>query len=106
MRSEENYMLNEKSGGGVGRSVPHMLILDGRKRLEITGVRDVTRFDETSAELSTVLGDLAVDGTGLRIEIFDTEKGLVTLSGEIRCLDYFDSSAEGAGKKRGLFGKR
>ena len=84
----------------------HSLTLDGKKRLEVTGVKDVTRFDEWGAELATVLGSLAVDGSGLRLEAFDTERGFVLLTGEIRGLDYFDSDAEGSGKKRGFFGKR
>ena len=96
----------EHVGSGKAEQPAHILILDGRKRLEITGVRDVTRFDEQTAELSTVLGDLIVDGSGLRIEVFDTEKGLVTISGNVRGMDYYDSVSETAGKKRGFFGKR
>ena len=86
----------------------HMLILDGRKRLEVTGVNDVLRFDDAFAELSTDLGTLIVEGEGLRIEVFDTSRGTVTLCGAVRTLDYDDGapSADPNPKKRGLFGKR
>lgn len=109
--------MNDQNNNGFGMKADehtagvekmHTLILQARKRLEITGVSDVLRFDELTAELSTSLGDLLVEGEGLRIEIFDTEKGIVTLCGEIRTLDYYDakSGAEKSDKKRGFFGKR
>ena len=87
---------------------PNTIILENRKRLVINGVEDVLRFDDLSAELSTSLGDLIVEGEGLRIEIFDTEKGIVTLTGSIRTLDYLDpkDASVKSDKKRGFFGKR
>lgn len=87
---------------------PHALVLQDRKRLEISGVADVLRFDDLSAELSTSLGDLIVEGDGLRIEVFDTERGAVTLTGEIRTIDYYEprNARDKSDKKRGLFGKR
>lgn len=86
----------------------HTIVLENRKRLVIEGVEDVLRFDDLSAEISTSLGDLIVEGESLRIEIFDTERGTVTLTGSIRTLDYLEpkeSSGKGD-KKRGFFGKR
>ncbi|MBO5269297.1 MAG: YabP/YqfC family sporulation protein [Clostridia bacterium] len=92
--------------GGTGAS-QHILILDGRKRLEITGVKDVVRFDDLSAEFLTDLGTLAVDGEDLRMEVFDTAKAIVTLCGSVRTLDYYDPAASSdTKKKRSLFGRK
>ena len=86
----------------------HRLVLQDRKRLEIDGVEDVVRFDDLSAELSTVCGDLFVEGEGLRIEVFDTARGCVTLTGTIRTVDYFEPKASSlkGDKKHGFFGRR
>ena len=91
---------HEPSGGD------HTITLISRKRLEITGVKDVLRFDDVSAELETVMGILLVDGEGLRIDVFDTSKGNVTLCGFFRTLDYYENKPEKADKRSGLFGKR
>ena len=108
MNNQPESRTNRHFGETAESRSPHVLILEGRKRLEVTGVRDVLRFDEMSAELATDLGDLIVDGSNLRIEVFDTERGIVTLCGEIRTLDYFETkeAADRPDKKRGFFGKR
>ena len=85
----------------------HTLILHGRKRLELSGVLDVLRFDEGEAEFSTTLGDLAIDGRGLRIEAFDTERGAVLLTGEVEAMTYLSPEDAPTKKKSGrLFGGR
>ena len=89
----------------VTSSKQHTLTLICRKRLELSGVKDVLRFDETVAELSTVQGDLAVDGRGLRIETFDTERGIVLLTGEMDAITYLPSGGALTPKKGGFFFK-
>ena len=89
-----------------GRNQQHMLILDARQKLEITGVLDVIRFEDFSAELLTEMGRMFVEGEGLRIDTFDTGRSVVTLHGKISTIDYLDESiSEGAKKKRRFFGK-
>ena len=95
----------------VNASLPtkktHTLILHSRKRLELSGVLDVLRFDEGVAEFSTALGDLAVDGRALRIETFDTERGTVLLTGEVDAMTYLPPEDALAKKKScRLFGGR
>jgi len=97
---------NLQNTGTVQKS--HSIILRERNHLEITGVTDVLKFDDLSAELATVLGDLFVDGEELHMETFDTERGAVILSGRFRTLDYSDpeSNIKKAEKKHLFFGKR
>lgn len=84
----------------------HTLSMIDRGMLEITGVKDVLRFDTSGADLETQMGSLSVEGTELRIEVFDTEKGIVVLKGKFDLLDYYEPLAsEHSGKKRGIFGR-
>ena len=93
---------------GESVSKPHSILLENRKKLMVDGVLDVIRFDDLSAELSTSLGDLIIEGEGLRIEVFDTEKGSVTLTGHICVLDYLEKNSipQKGDKRHGFFGKR
>lgn len=71
---------------------PQNIIMENRKRLQITGVTDVDRFDEGSVILYTTLGELAVYGKELRVETVSAETGELTVEGEISSLVYGDSS--------------
>ena len=46
----------------------HSLKLEGREKLELSGVDDVTGFDESLVILTTNLGDLSIRGQQLHIE--------------------------------------
>ena len=43
-------------------ALPHGLRLEGRERLSITGVQDVSGFDECTVLLETGLGELCIRG--------------------------------------------
>ena len=73
---------------------PHGLRLEGRERLSVTGVLDVSGFDESTVLLETGLGELCVRGEGLHIERIDLEAGALELRGKIRELSY-DEVARG-----------
>lgn len=66
----------------------HTLALDGQGRLSLTGVVDVTSFDETLVALETTRGMLAVRGEGLHVERLSLENGELTLTGEVRAMEY------------------
>ena len=57
---EENVRLN------------HNIIVEDRKKMTLTGVKDVLSFDEETVVLDTSLGRLTVKGSGLHIVNFDT----------------------------------
>ena len=48
--------------------VHHKITLDERKKLTMTGVSEVLRFDDTAVALSTTLGDLTVYGQQLQLK--------------------------------------
>ena len=96
MTFEENYKLPEK---------PQNLTLEGRRKLSVTGVRDIESFDENLVILMTGLGDLQVRGQGLKLEKLSVENGEAAVVGDIDSLEYFSSSPGGKGLFSRLMGK-
>ena len=81
----------------------HSMQLEGREKLSLTGVEDVTGFDENLVMLATALGELNVRGQNLHIEKIDLDSGILELRGNIQELSYEESLKTGSVWKR-LFG--
>ena len=94
MAYEETQKIQPKTG---------TLKLDGRERLSLTGVCDVSGFDENTVLLSTALGELTVHGSGLHIERIELDKGELELHGQVQELRY-DEPAAAASLWGRLFG--
>ena len=73
------------------------LVMEGRNRLTLTGAKEVLRFDEELAELSTSLGNLTVEGTNLKLKCLSLDDGTVVVEGKLSGLRYPEP-----GRKRGL----
>ncbi len=71
------------------------IILEQRRVLRITGVKDIDGFSENKVVLNTVLGELVIKGKELHILSLVTETGDLELRGEINSLCYneFNSNA-------------
>ena len=63
---------------------PHSLTLEGREKMSITGVDDVSGFDENTIVLTTSQGDLNIHGQGLHIDRIDLDAGELELRGKIQ----------------------
>ena len=70
------------------------LILENRGRLSVTGVEEVTGFDESYIRMVTTLGELIVRGSGLRMEILSVETGEAVVAGRIDELAYEEPSRD------------
>nr|WP_294679586.1 sporulation protein YabP [uncultured Blautia sp.] len=77
----------------------HKLMLERRQGGTITGVRDVTSFDEKEIRLVTEEGKLSVRGEGLHVKQLDLQKGEVELQGRIDQLVYLNKKQTGKWKK-------
>lgn len=77
----------------------HKLMLERRQGGIITGVRDVTSFDEKEIRLVTEEGKLSVRGEGLHVKQLDLQKGEVELQGRIDQLVYLNKKQTGKWKK-------
>ena len=76
---------------------PHALTLENRKSLSLTGVKEVTAFDEKQLSLQTEGGPLIIDGSDLHVTTL-LEEGRVAISGQINALTYTGRG----GSRRGL----
>lgn len=81
---------------------PHGLHLEGREKLSVIGVEDVSGFDESTVLLQTGLGELCIRGEELHVERIDLDAGQLELRGHIQELSY-DEPARGGLLSR-LFG--
>ena len=66
----------------------HSLRLVGRAELTITGVTEVSRFEEDGVLLQTDMGELTVQGEKLQMKELSLEGGRVAVSGSISALVY------------------
>ncbi len=67
---------------------PHLLTLDARRRLTVSGVQEVASFDENAIAMTTQLGSLRVRGSGLHIEQLSLDGGDLLVSGTVDALVY------------------
>lgn len=82
--------------------VIHNVILEGRKKMSISGVTEVGNFDENKVTLETGMGSLTVTGENLHINKLSVESGDVEIEGTINSCAYY----EGGGKRAsGFLGK-
>ena len=77
--------------------------LFSRKRMELTGIREVEGFTDEQITVMSELGMLAIEGKNLKIESFSNEQGHLKINGEFDCFYYY-SKPDGDGKK-GIFSK-
>ena len=83
----------------------HKLTMDGRSRLQITGVTEVESFDEAMVVLHTTRGILVVRGTGLHLQMLSLDGGQVHVDGTVNSLTYEDhGGAQAGGFLARLFG--
>ena len=83
---------------------PHDLILEGRSKLTVTGVKRVLRCDADSAAMETGQGVLHLTGAELNVTSLDLESGEVRLTGRIDALEYTAERTPG-GLLRRLLGR-
>ncbi|MBO5176589.1 MAG: sporulation protein YabP [Lachnospiraceae bacterium] len=71
-------------------SGPHKLLLQGRKTVELTGVKEVVSFDAKEVVLNTTMGALLIRGDELFVKRLTVEKGEVDLEGRVDSFIYTD----------------
>lgn len=66
----------------------HSIRLDGRRKLTVSGVQEVLRFEDTQALLSTSMGQLLIEGQELLLKSLTTDSAVVTVEGSVEALSY------------------
>lgn len=85
------------------KEVNHDVIMKGRKKLEITGVKHVESFDHEEFLLETVMGYLAIRGMNLKMQNLDVDQGIVHIEGKVYDLSYLDE--QHGEQAKGFFSK-
>ena len=73
------------------RNAAHNLVMENRRRLVISGVKEVEGFTETEVLLYTEMGQLTVKGNNLHVSQVNTDTGELIMSGDtVNSLIYSD----------------
>ncbi len=67
---------------------PHNIIMENRKELRISGVKDIDSFTENKIVLNTVMGELVIKGQDLHIITLEAESGDFSMTGQVSSLVY------------------
>ncbi len=81
----------------------HNVIIDCRKKLSISGIKDVASFDDETAVLVTVMGKMTVKGENLKMISFDNESGSISAEGRIHAVVYMSEAEHSGGFLSRLF---
>ncbi len=73
--------------------------LYGREKIILSGVKEIISFDEYGARVLTELGEIDVEGEGIKIKELNRERAEAEIYGKIISVAYEDERAQG---KRGL----
>lgn len=84
-------------------ATPQNIILEGRRKLSVSGVEDIDSFDENSAVIFTTMGLIEVKGSDIHMNKLNLESGEIVLEGEFDSVIYPD---ENAGKQKKKFFSR
>lgn len=85
--------------GGVN----HIVSLNERKSIVITGVKKIESFDNEEFLLNTNLGMMHIKGEGLEMIKLDTLEGNVSIKGRINGLNYIEDGQHS--KDNNIFSK-
>jgi sporulation protein YabP len=74
----------------------HNVLLENRKKLNISGVLDVDSFNDEYILIDTELGFLVIRGLNLKIKKLSLESAEISVDGNIASLEYTaDDSSKG-----------
>ncbi len=78
------------------------IILEGRRKISISGVIDVESFDDMSVNLLTELGVLQIKGNEIKIEKLSLDTGEISATGDFYLIEYTADEKE---KNGGFFSR-
>ena len=105
MGGEEHMVMEEKRvmENNSFSNIIQNIVIENRKKLSVSGVKDVLSFDDQIVILETELGLLTVKGENLRINKLSLDTSEVTIDGTIYQLAY--SEKDSMEKDGGFLGK-
>ena len=92
-RTQSSGQLNKYGAESRSRQ-PHTVMLDNRRLMAVTGVKDVPAFDENTITLALEDVTLVVRGEGLHLSKLSLESGDVTIDGVIASMQYMGAASK------------
>lgn len=74
----------------------HTLLLEGRSKMTLSGIKEVTGFSDSEVMLKTSCGALLVHGKNLNISRLNTDTGELFISGEVSVMKYSKDKNKGS----------
>lgn len=87
----------------MDNSVEHSLYMSNRKTMSLSGIRDVLSFDENSVSIISVMGNIVIKGSNIKIGSFNTGTGDMQIDGRFSAVVYLDDKGEREGFFKKLF---
>lgn len=78
------------------------VILENRKKLTMTGIKDVLSFDDEVVVVDSELGLINIKGSDLKVNKISVESGDVVVEGVVRAIEYADKEF---GSKQGFMSR-
>ena len=66
----------------------HTVLIENRKKVTITGIKEVTSYDGNAIVANSEAGDVIVQGRQLHINNFDQTSGKLSVDGDIDAMQY------------------
>lgn len=79
------------------------VIIESRKKLNISGVKQVISFDDETVLIDTALGRMTIKGENVKIESFNSGTGDFMAAGTIHAVVYMAGENSGGGFISRLF---
>jgi sporulation protein YabP len=73
-------------------SLNHIITLNERKNINISGIKSITNFDSNEFLLDSSMGPILIKGANLEILKLDTIEGKVSIKGNIDAINYLELS--------------
>ena len=70
----------------------HILKLENREALELSGIKDVDAFNEEQITALSTYGGIIIKGEGLHVDELNLESGRLKISGKVCAFVYNDKS--------------
>ncbi len=88
----------------AAKKAPHSISLLSREKLNVSGVEDVSAFDEGCISLQTTQGQLVLRGSGMHIDKLSIQGGELSVTGKIDSMSYEERAEERRTLLSRLFG--
>lgn len=69
----------------------HVLKLNDRKNIIISGIKKIINFDDKEFNLESIMGNIVIKGENLEMIKLDTLEGNVSIKGKINSFTYTDT---------------